>query len=80
MAVCGRCYLCGRKFECVKGIACESCAEDVGCQGPVWLTYKEGETGRKICGGCIDALNETSIGQAVAGLLNYHHERKEDDR
>ncbi len=72
MAVCGRCYLCNRKFECVARRSCDSCAEGDE-EKPVPL----GSDGSKVCRACIDLMDDSAAGEAVASILRFCHEEKD---
>ena len=83
MAICGRCFLCQRKFECVPGRMCEACA-DTDADRPArliadWLPNEYREDGEwygwKICVSCVKAIGQTEIGDAVSGILRFAHEK-----
>jgi len=69
MAVCGRCFLCNEKFECVPKRSCESCAEKG--EEPAMLQAPYIPSGHKVCHRCVVAIGTTSVGDVVAGILNY---------
>ncbi len=72
MAVCGRCFLCQRKFECVPGRHCESCHETPE-EEPVALSSAWLPGGWKICVSCMKLVGKTEIGDAIAGVLRFAH-------
>lgn len=72
MAVCGRCEICGDKFDCVENQSC-------GCVGrkPLRLERVDGSAyssdphvtdNPRICGRCEDLIKSGALGSLVAAL------------
>jgi hypothetical protein len=83
MAVCGRCWLCSRKFNCQPGIACESCAanrEDLEPPVPLGPPLGTGSLteggGWRICTSCV-LLVAGPAGPAVQAILEVFRDATE---
>lgn len=66
MAVCGCCWLCGRKLVCRAG---QGCAD---CDRPALV--REDESDRVICGECVKLVKSGSVAALIEALRTANKE------
>lgn len=83
MAVCGRCLLCGAKFDCGELTACRDCGGKDGRRRPGVVECNDGEcptsdelSGHLICAGCLRVMHALGgLSDAERAVFAHLHER-----